>query len=475
MKTFFRIHCLLPAFVLFLASACGESVHITNNPPTPLPTPDPDPTDYYVSPAYSDCKTEVKIEQAGGMYNILGRGYDATGEYLAQSSLRPAVVDLYKQYAAGLLQTFSAPASSMGEMVSGTTPSDFLNALMAGSGIDSSLGGDVPCFNGTLNSLSSDASYLMSNNWIRSQIARVQVSSNQLPRTLSDEFISDTTRLKPAALVEKYGTHFIVSASLGLSVRTTYSAYVDAEEKNKINFAYKGFQNAEAYLADRLGTDLALTLAGNNNFGATMTKVLSGGRTSLIEYDATTGKLGESTAWQESMESDNLTLITLSDGDLKPISDAIENVWLRRQVEDAVKSYIQASKVNAHATVPLLQNSNGKIYRYVTGFDESIRLEEQENLHGYGMLGSLYRTRIGSSIPFYSYIDTNGNQILSLIQPTDAWTCIGYVMPSRTDDTISLYEITDGTRYAYTIEAANSYGANNEWHPTGAVFHLIRP
>ena len=460
---------------LRMISAFGDTPRINNTPPSPGTTPVPEITDYYVSPSCSECKTEVKTNIGGGAENILGKGYDVTGDYLAESSLRSQVVDLKKQAAKDLIVTFSAPASSIGDIISGKNPSEFLLSLMADSGLDPNIGYGETCFNATLNTLSSNATYILSNNWIRSEIVKVHPTQYYIQQTLTDEFIADTATLKPSALIEKYGTHFLVNASLGVSVRTLYGAYVDGASSEKVALAYKGYQFSEQALIDKLGPDLSLTLAGVNNYGATMTKTFSGGDTSLIEYDPQTGKLGDTSSWQESMNHDNLALITLSEGDIRPLSDAIKDQSLSRQIDIAISNHITGSKIKAESTVPLLQNTNGRVYRYVTSYDESLQLADKGGLKFYGVLGSLYKNMTNGAIPLYSHVSTDGNQILSLIQPTNDWERIGYVMKERTDNTVSLYEISDGTRFAYTIEAANSYGPRNEWHPTGVVFYLLRP
>ena len=118
-----KLRFIIPAAAVMILSACGESSHITNTPePTPNPNPKPDPepelTDYYVSPTCSDCKMEVKTQIGGNWDEILGRGYDVTGEYLASSSLRSRVVDVQKQLDRDLITILSAPASSSGEVLS---------------------------------------------------------------------------------------------------------------------------------------------------------------------------------------------------------------------------------------------------------------------------------------------------------------------------------------------------------------------
>lgn len=297
----------------------------------------------------------------------------------------------------------------------------------------------------------------------------------ELEIALADDFAKDIQYMRAKSLVDRYGTHFVCRANLGIAVRTIYSAFVDSEDNKKISLAYEGLVSAEDALIGQLGPDLTLTLSGLNNYGASLTKIFSGGDPSLINYDTETGILGDNTAWQESGARYNYALIKLSEGDILPLSSAIFDPELKVEVENEIKKRIADSQYADDATVPLLQNTNGRLYRYVTGYDESLRLENEEGLKSFGVLGALYTRKIEETLPLYTKVNSEGSQILSLIQPDESWTVMGYIMPSRSYNTVSLYEISDGVRYAYTIEAANSYGPRNEWHPTGAVFYLLRP
>lgn len=455
-----------------MLSACGDSPRLTNTPPSPSPTPSPKPetTDFYVSPTCSDCRTTVATETWGGFYKTLGYGYDATAGYLSAGAMRARVVDL-SRLDDGRMTVFAAPASGSGDQYTGYDAADFLSTLSGNSGLENLPSGYY--FAGTLNTPSTNASYILNIQWVRKTIGNINTLG--ITSALSDEFQADLKTLKAGALVRKYGTHFISRANMGLAVRTLYSAYADTDTKDKISKATKGMEAAEASLAGSLGPDLAMTLASLSNYGATLTKTFSGGDPRLIEYDSQTGLLGSFSDWMDSGDSENYALISLSEGALTPLSEVVADPTLRKEVESAIREYVTQSQAAEDTTVPLLQNSNGKVYRYVTGYEESLKLETEKGIYSYGVLGSLYKNSAPGAIPLYSKVASDGSQTLSLIQPTYEWSRIGYVLQKRTDDCVPLYEITDGTRYAYTIEAANSMGPRKEWHPTGVVFYLLRP
>ena len=461
------------AFCLSLASCGGSSFSPSAPEYTQMPTPVE--TDYYISPTSAECRVEVKGEEWHGLENILGCGYDITGEYMSVTSMRGKVIDLGK-LDANRLVVLSAPATSTGVLYGGSDYRSFLTDLMANAGMEYSTSNPNLCFTGTLSSGSMNSTTLMLVSWVRKLSGRIATQDYVLQTALSDDFAHDASYMRAKNLVDIYGTHFFVHANVGLSVKTVYSAFVDAADRDKVSLAQSGFDFAESALCGKLQPDLTLALSGLNNYGATFTKVYNGGDPSLVDYDPSTGILGDTEAWMNSGERGNYALAdNIADGDLLPLSDAISDPDLKLEVQTEINRRISASQYAEDATVPLLQNSNGKFYRYVTGYDESKLLEKEEGLTSFGVLGALYKRQVDGSLPLYTNIDANGSQILSLIQPDDGWTLVGYVMKSRSYDTISLYEISDGTRYAYTIEAANSYGPRNEWHPTGATFHLLRP
>lgn len=458
---------------MLLMAACGGS-NFSPEPPEFTPTPTPVVKDYYVSPTSAECRTEVKGEEWQGLENILGCGYDITGEYMSATSMRGKVVDLGK-LDANRLVVMSAPASSSGIMIGGSDSKAFLADLMANAGIEYTPSDPNLCFTGTLSSGSGRSTTLMHVSWVRKLSGSIASFPYVIEAALSDEFAKDASYMRAKNLVDLYGTHFFVHANVGLSVKTVYSTFVDADDREKVKLAEKGYDYAETSLIGKLQPDLTLALSGVKNYGAALTKVFNGGDPALVEYDANTGILGSTTAWETSGDRGNYALTDIYAGDLLPLSEAISDPELKNEVESEIKRRISNSQYSDDTTVMLLQNSNGIYYRYVTGYEESMRLEKEEGLISFGVLGALGTRQTEGAIPLYTGIDSNGSQILSLIQQEENWRVMGYVMKNRTYDTISLYEISDGTRYAYTIEAANSYGSRNEWHPTGAVFYLLRP
>lgn len=462
---------IIPFLLVPVFMACDDSPQVENSRPTPNPSPRPEVTDFYISPSSSGCYMEVATWQGSGISGFIGHGYDVTGDYLAPSSIRGTVVDVTK-LSDDAYTILSAPAYNSGETYIGEDAGSLLSDLMANIGENMETGNRDYYFTGTLGKASSNSSYVMDTRWQRALIAGFPGLSSTVRRALSDEFTADLSLLSADALVRKYGTHFISRASAGLAIRQIYSTYIPSVGSD-FSPLLEGFRTASSAISGTYNGILADKLASLYNYGARLSVTFCGGDTGSIVYDKEKQLLNPSDAWWQSADASNYGLISISD--LQPLSMAINDKELSQQVDKAISRYISEAQTRLGSILPLFQNTNGTVYRYVTSAEASSALDKT-GIRSYGVLGALSEAATAEApLPLYSNIATDGNQILSLIQPTMEWKRLGYVMKERTEESVPLYEISDGSRYAYTIEAANSYGKKNEWHPTGAVFYLLRP
>lgn len=460
----------LSALALLSLSSCDDTPGVESSRPNVDPSPvKPAVTDYYVSPSSSGCIMEVEKFSASGAEAFIGHGYDVTKSYLDPSSARTSVIDLYKM-PADKVSDFDAPATNDGNSFQGADANEFLGNLMANMGVKPQ---GIYYFAGTLGNASSNSGFLMQIQWRRNRVMAIDASS--LSNYLSSDFSSDLSRLTAEGLVEKYGTHIITRAVTGLGVRYIYSAFIPVSGSTYSSSLTDGYDAAKAAINGSLNASLPEKLAALYNYGARLNISFLGGDTAAISFDESKGLLTGIQDWFNTAGYSNSALIELGDNDIVPLSAAISDAGLASQVDRAITIYVEKSRSNPVELIPLFQNTNGKQYRYVTSALESSTLDKS-GIYSYGVLGALSAKPTETATkPLYTKIDEDGNQILSLIQPSSDWQRIGYVLADRTDQSVSLYEITDGTLYAYTIEAANSLGSKRQWHPTGVVFHLLRP
>ena len=126
-------------FVLFLLS-CGFLFSCSNN-----------------EEILEVCNSELSTRSAGdGEYDVLGMGYDVTGEYLHPLSVRNPVLDVqkYKQDRGGRL-VIGTPSFGYDKMSSGYSSADYLKKITEESKVKINLHFGTPkdtmaCFNQTI-------------------------------------------------------------------------------------------------------------------------------------------------------------------------------------------------------------------------------------------------------------------------------------------------------------------------------------
>ena len=201
-----------------------------------------------------------------------------------------------------------------------------------------------------------------------------------------------------------------------------------------------------------------------------------GGDPLAVRYDTVNGYVTGLDEWQASVSNENSAMILLDKDDLIPLHAAIEDETLRSAVSSVIAGHIKNvwDVCSSKASVRILfQHTDGIRYRYVS--DD--RLSENLTNGGmpfHGVLGAVYNREQPATAVLYSNRLSEDVYRLSLDRGED-WSIIGYVFQKPVDDCIVLQEISDGSRYAYTIEEGDRFGINGEWHSTGVEFYLLRP
>ncbi len=454
-----------------LFAACDSSKDHEENEPDYPPVL---PKNYYVSPSCTGGLVSVSAAGGHGVDSVLGAGYDVTGAYLSPSSIRGMVMDVSKM-AKDAITHFSATASSSGDVYDGESAGNFLGNLMSVFDMSVSSSDPMYCFVGTLTeSGRTNDQYVMRQVWNRLTISRFNTLSHRLYKALSDDFKRDLTVMSPDGLVGKYGTHIICRARMGLSIRQVYHTYAFGDEASRK--AWHGFNATLEKVSNGHSWSALSDVYGRIGiFGSTLSMEFCGGNPSAVSYDPVTGNMGNLDAWNKSVNNENSALVSLDDEDLIPLQAAIEDESLRVAVGEAVVRYVRESsrQMWKRVTLPLFQNSDGKQYRYVSS-EELARQLWKDGITLCGIVGAVYVNEIPATVALYSNETANGHFRLSLERGAD-WSRLGYVYTEPSADRITLQEITDGTRYAYTIEEGDTFGKSAEWRVTGVKFYLPRP
>ena len=184
----------------------------------------------------------------------LGSGYDVTGAYLSNDCLRENVIDLSKFDESN--QPKMAVFSGTGAMVSGVDNAwGFLDGLRKGLGFAlEGEPGDV-YFAGTFtnNLLFKDASERGDNYSFLMYMDRyivyshrlnmpISPSNAQLERMLTDEFKRALAEESAERIVERFGTHVLKKADMGVNILSLYRSGLKANTRNADRFTASMFR-----------------------------------------------------------------------------------------------------------------------------------------------------------------------------------------------------------------------------------------
>ena len=291
----------------------------------------------------------------------LGSGYDVTGSYLSNACLRENVIDLCKCDDNQLMNFgyFSGTGSMPGDA---DNAKGFLKGLCEAMDFkNEGEPGDV-YFAGTFtdNPLFKDASergngysFLMYMDHYTFYCHRLNLdlypSDAELERVLTDEFKKALAEESADRIVERFGTHVLMNARMGLNILSLYRSGLKANTRDEARFTESMFRRMrEVY---------------NPIFwNKTSSKATKGGALSIQFHGGSTHQLSETLRrypltveessaaianwWNESCENQtNLSLTLLQGDDLWPIYKLIPNEEKRAEVERAVKTYIHSHQL----------------------------------------------------------------------------------------------------------------------------------
>ena len=291
----------------------------------------------------------------------LGSGYDVTGAYLSNDCLRENVIDLSKFDESN--QPKMAVFSGTGAMVSGVDNAwGFLDGLRKGLGFAlEGEPGDV-YFAGTFtnNLLFKDASERGDNYSFLMYMDRyivyshrlnmpISPSNAQLERMLTDEFKRALAEESAERIVERFGTHVLKKADMGVNILSLYRSGLKANTRNADRFTASMFRRMnEVYHPIFWGiTDRKATKGGaiSCQFHGGATQQLSA---TLARFPLSAEESSAAIAnwWNKSCEDKTyLSLAWLQEDHLIPIYKLVPDETKRAEVQRAVKAYIHSHQL----------------------------------------------------------------------------------------------------------------------------------
>lgn len=314
-----------------------------------------------------------------GQYQVLGCGYDITGEYLARQSIKNEVLDiagfyaknpqLYKvEYVGEIKDNFYAGEDYMNYVKDIINKTNFSGSVAAkinpkkdGATSTDTSNKEVPyslSANVSFDKESSNkTSITTKETYIRvdqiKQLERYQLYAD--PTVLADYltpyFKSRLSTASPDAIIEEFGTHILIDFNVGgrLSIfyKSTITDNLKVESKTKIakggitgaiktvNLSFSGSSTTtevEQYQRRNSNWSCNVNMYGGQHDGHTIT----------ITSDGATNHTFNLSGWQQSVDKTHCVLTEINFNKTYPIYEFIKDPIKKQQIKDAAEKYIKS-------------------------------------------------------------------------------------------------------------------------------------
>ncbi|MBW8684759.1 MAC/perforin domain-containing protein [Chitinophaga rhizophila] len=286
----------------------------------------------------------TQLSAGDGKNDLLGYGYDATGEYANSSASKFSVinVDALKN-AEPLRVEWDLSSTQEGLMTSGENAKSYLEKRST----KVKAGVDMPLFKASVETSFSgtdafNTKFIYSSYDLVIKQKRVKVNADiaLLKQYLQPTFVADVQSKTPAQIVAAYGTHVLTDIILGAKLEVKYQSESIASERTRsseigLDVGLKKLFNITAGLNYSYSEE-----EKNSNMNQRLHFRTVGGEPSkaiLGTVNLTTGTPTiDITGWQGSSTLDNAELIDFGENGLLPLYEMIEDPVKK----EALRSYI---------------------------------------------------------------------------------------------------------------------------------------
>lgn len=452
--------------------------------------PETGSTDLYTSPAVPDGRIVI-VKNDIRRQPYIGAGYDIMGSYLDNTSVKRPILDLAK-FDPDQIDSLGF-RQSCSKNYEGRNVTDFLKSIMTKN--DFKLTGENNSdllFTGTLTESEleyqspydySDQYTFVCNQYDNTamRVSILVLSVKRLALYLSDEFKEDLRVLTPQDIIDTYGTHVIRRAYLGIRIRNLYRSVVAGSKEECLSAASYGAEARRQEIYKLYSDQDMPTDAVAKNYGGAIITEFNGGDIEKLPLLTLTpneviGEPMDLLAWQHSMDISNYSLTTLSGEDLIPIYELVEDQVISERLKAATVAYIKARQLSVLKNHPLLQARKENRYRYFKSMDDfSVNAGDGYQLEG--VIGSLFDSQQSGTSALYLYSNDKTDYLSfdsTLAQEMNMSLKgeIGHCYTDWQKGLDTLFEISDGKNYSYTLEDKNKYGENGTWKKTGKEIYM---
>lgn len=358
-----------------------------------------------------------------GEYDVLGFGYDVTGEYLHPLSVKSPILDIGK-YEQDHKDRLIHGTSSFGfdKMYYGYSSSDYVKDITTETKATYTMNygneKDTSFFSADIKNnsyLKTEYSYSDKYSFASLDAVRnrkhiyINDEVSVLSQYLSDAFKNDLNRLSPDRIIERYGTHvltdFLIGGRYKLMFRSVITKSRDASTKRetvhsgfkvslgKMGFGYNLEQSEtvnESLAKENQSKELFVLFYGGN--GPSLKYNLENGMPTSVDIQS----------WENLVSLENACLTEIIWKETYPIYSFISDPIKKQEIKDAVDRHIKLSQLNVMELLPLYS------YYHKVNADHCVTTNPNiiEDYDGWEFLrieGYILHKQLSGAVPLYEY------------------------------------------------------------------------
>ena len=404
------------------------------------------------------------ITRAAGdaQFDVLGYGYDITGDYLNPTSVRFPVLDVkrYSQEKPGRLDA-GTPVNGSDKMYFGATAEDYIEEITKDYKESASVSVGKNVFSGSISGnqfLNSKESYsskysFASLDAIRThKYLKINDEVESLSNYLTPEFLEDVNRLSPARLVERYGTHVLTDVSIGGRYRLLFRSVIEKttnhNEKKEILKAGFGATIKKVGIKGDYEQSIDIqTDKAKENQHKELFVMFYGGTGTCMQYDLEKGMPStlDIKGWESNVSLNNANLTDINWKETYPLYYFIKDPQKRQQVKNAIENYIKDHSLDMVKVEPFYCYYSAKYVNH-----SYFREWKGEHFNTDDYLGTacyLPAATEPDAVPLYRYYSAKyvNHSYITGSKPksyeTDVYQGIaGYIYLTQKPGTVPLYE-----------------------------------
>lgn len=416
-------------------------------------------------------------------YDVVGYGYDVTGEYLHPLSVKGPVLNVEK-YKKDYPERLEPGTASYGHdrMYYGYSSADYVKDITTETKATYTMSygneKDTVFFSNTITNnayLKTEYSYSSKYSFASLDLVRnlkhiyFNDEISRLSQYLSDSFKEDLERLSPDRIIERYGTHVLTDIIIGgrykLIFRSVITKARDASTKRRT--VSSGFQSTldgigVSYNLEHIDTvDESLV---KDNQHKELYVMFYGGSGTNLKYDLEKGipTTIDIQSWEKSLSFANSCLTEINWKETYPIYEFITDPIKKEQIKDAVKRHIATSQLKSLELLPLYTYLlKGDVSDHLVTINPDIEIYWPHYAFDQ-MEGYILKEQLPGTIPLYEYYNSEGvNHYATVVSDFDKTYpfyekkgILGYVYRNVAMETVPLYEYYSDAfddHYASTI------------------------